>query len=104
MSTFDKQNVISFDSLKKRRDLKDKEQKFKAYLATLKQEQLQHEANYLLNKMNGSDLNEEFLLKSALLMDELAKRVSVDSMSDTISDFAKDIRDKIGDKEEELLQ
>ena len=39
----------------------------------------------------SDDVSEEYLLKSALLMDELAKRVSADNMSHTINKFAENI-------------
>jgi len=94
-------NVVEFGTLKKKQELKQKEASFKAYLSSLKQDQLQLEANYLLNKMTD-DLDDEFLLKSALLMDELAKRVSAESMSNTINQFASDIREKID--QSDLLQ
>ena len=90
-----KSKVISFVERKKLRDLKTKEKQFKAYLSSLKQDQLQTEANYIINKINEENLSDEFLLKSALLMDELATRVNVSNMSHTISKFSKNLRSKM---------
>ena len=84
-------NVIDLGQAKAKLELKQKEEQFKNYLSSLSQEQLQYEANYLLNKANNG-LNEETLMKSALLMDELAKRVSADKISDTISSYAEQLR------------
>lgn len=91
-------NIVELEARRKEVELKKKESQFKVYLSSLKQDQLQTEANYLLNKVSNTDtadLNEEYLLKSALLMDELAKRVSADKMSHTINKFADNIREKM---------
>jgi hypothetical protein len=88
-------NIFSIEKHKKLRDLKEKEKQFKAYLSSLKQEDLQYEANYIINKINEENLSDEFLLKSSLLMDELAKRVDANKMSNTINKFSSNIRAKI---------
>jgi hypothetical protein len=96
-------NVIDLSKAKAKLALKQKEEQFKQYLSSLKQDQLQIEANYILNQSQG--LDEETLMKSALLMEELAKRVSANNMSDTISGFAKDLREKADSTEgEDKLQ
>lgn len=102
MNTVDA-NVIDLGQAREKLALKQKEEQFKNYLSSLKQEQLQYEANYLMNKA-GSDLDEETLLKSALLMEELAKRVSANSMSDTITSYAEELRKKTDNKDDETLQ
>lgn len=94
-------NIVSIVERKKLKDLKVKEKQFKSYLSSLKQDQLQIEANYIINKINEENLTDEFLLKGALLMDELATRVSVSKMSHTITKFSKNIRSKM--KNELLL-
>lgn len=85
-------NVIDLSQAKVELKLKKKEEQFKKYLSSLKREQLQAEANYILNRSTG--LDEETLMKSAMLMEELAKRVDADKMSNTISGYAKDLRSK----------
>lgn len=102
MNTVDP-NVIDLGQAREKLALKEKEQQFKKYLSSLKQEQLQYEANYLMNKV-GNDLDEETLLKSALLMEELAKRVSANKMSDTITSYAEELRKKSESKDDEILQ
>lgn len=92
-----KNNVIGMESAKSEIEAKRKESTFKNYLSSLKQEELQTEANFIMNSM-GEDLNTEDLKKSALLMEELAKRVSVDSMSSSINKFANSLREKIASK------
>jgi hypothetical protein len=87
--------VISLDNQRRLKKLKEKEMVFKSYLTNLKQEELQYEANYIINKVNEENLSEEFLLKSALLMDELAKRVEATKMANTINKFSANLRDKI---------
>lgn len=87
-------NVVDLESKRKLHALKKTEAGFKTYLASLKQEQLQTEANYLLNQFSD-EYNEEYILKSALLMDELAKRVSANNMSHTINKYAENLRDKL---------
>lgn len=96
-----KNNVIGMESAKTQIELKKSEAKFKNYLSALKQEELQTEANYIMNSM-GQDLDVDSLRKSALLMEELAKRVSVDSMSSSISDFANSLRDQLNEKTKTL--
>ncbi len=88
-------NIISIDQKRRLKKLKEKEQAFKSYLTKLKQEDLQYEANYIINKVNTQDLSEEFLLKSALIMDELAKRVDAKNMSSTINQFSANLRSKM---------
>lgn len=95
-------NIVSMAERKKLRDLKTKEKQFKSYLSSLQQDQLQIEANYIINKINEENLTDEFLLKSALLMDELATRVNVTNMSHTIENFSKNIRSKM--KSDLLIQ
>lgn len=90
-------NVIGMESAKNKLKLKKNEKEFKNYLGSLKQEELQIEANYIMNSM-GQDLDVDALRKSALLMEELAKRVSVDSMSSSISDFATSLRTQLTEK------
>jgi len=96
-----KDNVIGLEKAKNDLANKRADQKFKSYLGSLKQEELQTEANYIMNNM-GSDLDAESLKKSAMLMEELAKRVSVDTMSSSINDFASSLREKIDTKAEKL--
>lgn len=95
MSELDSKKVVSLESLRNKRTVKEKEEQFKTYLRSLKKDQLQSEANFLVEKMEQEKVNDDILLKSALLMDELARRVSFENMSDTISQFATDIREHI---------
>ncbi len=92
-----KNNVIGMESAKSEIEAKRKEITFKNYLSSLKQEELQTEANFIMNSM-GEDVSPEILKKSALLMDELAKRVSVDSMSSSINNFANSLRNQVESK------
>jgi len=88
-------NIISIDQQRRLKKLKEKEQVFKSYISKLKQSDLQFEANYIINKVNDEDLSQEFLLKSALLMEELAKRVDATQMSNTINKFSANLRSKM---------
>ncbi len=93
-------NVVDLQQQRKKAALKKTEHNFKAYLSSLKQEQLQTEANFLLNQFSD-EYSEDYLLKSALLMDELAKRVSATNMSHTINKYAQNLREKL-EKADEL--
>jgi hypothetical protein len=88
-------NVVSLEAKRRLRELKKTERVFKSYLSKLKQEELQYEANYIINRVNDASLSEEFLLKSALIMDELALRVEAQSMSSTISKFSENLKNKM---------
>tara|TARA_Y100000768_G_scaffold388884_1_gene388277 strand:- start:6862 stop:7161 length:300 start_codon:yes stop_codon:yes gene_type:complete len=88
-------NVISLNERRKLKELKETEKEFKGYLKSLKQDQLQFEANYIIEKINEENLSDEFLLKSALLMDELAMRINVENMANTINKFALNLRSKV---------
>lgn len=90
--------IVSLEKQRRLKELKRQEANFKVYLSKLKQEELQYEANYIMNKVNEEDLSEEFLLKSALLMDELAKRMDANKMANTINLFSKNLRDRLNDK------
>ena len=100
-SKFNSKNVVSIQAAREKQHQLKKEENFKLYLKSLKQEQLQYEANYLLNRIDmaiESNQKNEILLKSALLMDEIAQRVSNGSLSASINDFAQDIREKTKDE------
>ena len=88
-------NIVSIDQKRRLKRLKEVESSFKSYLTKLKQEDLQYEANYVINKVNTDDLSEEFLLKSALIMDELGKRVTSSNMANTINQFSSNLRSKM---------
>jgi uncharacterized protein YlxP (DUF503 family) len=88
-------NVVSIEQKRRLKKLKEKESIFKSYLSKLKQDELQFEANYIINRVNEQDLSEEFLLKSALIMDELATRVGATKMANTIDKYSENIRSKI---------
>ena len=88
-------NIYSLEKTRELKSLKETEVSFQSYLNVLKQEELQYEANYIIDKINDDDLSNEFLLKSSLLMDELAKRVQASSMANTISKYSKNLRSKL---------
>lgn len=90
--------IISLDKQRRLKDLKRQEEAIKSYLSKLKQEELQYEANYIMNKVNEEDLSDEFLLRSALLMDELAKRMDANHMANTINVFSKNLKKRLDDK------
>jgi len=91
-------NVVSIEQKRRLKKLKEKESTFKSYLSKLKQEELQYEANYIMNKVNEDELSEEFLLRGALLMDELAKRMDANKMANTINLFSQNLRKRLDDK------
>lgn len=90
-----KAQVFSIKSHREKKEQDLKEQSFKCYLNSLKQDQLQHEAIYLMNKFQNEHMTNETLRMSAMLMEELAKRVDVISMKESIKNFAFNIRNKI---------
>ena len=90
--------VVSLDKQRRLKELKHKEEMIKGYLSKLKQEELQYEANYIMNKVNEDELSEEFLLRGALLMDELAKRMDANKMANTINLFSQNLRKRLDDK------
>ena len=69
---------------------------YKLYLSP---EFVETEADFLLNQFSD-EYNEEYLLKSALLMDELAERVSATNMSHTINKYAENLREKLDNSDE----
>ena len=91
-------NIISLDQQRRLKSLKEQEGTFKKYLAKLQHEELQYEANHIINKVNEENLSDEFLLKSALLMEELANRVEATKMSNTINKFSLNIRERLNNK------
>ncbi len=90
--------IISLDKQRRLKELKRQEESIKSYLSKLKQEELQYEANYIMNKVNEDELSEEFLLRGALLMDELAKRMDANKMANTINLFSQNLRKRLDDK------
>ena len=96
--------VVSLDELRARKEIQEKESTFKKYLTGLKTSELQYEANYIINRVKDEDQTEDFYLKGALLMDELAGRINEVSMSQTIEKFAKELKSKLKDKADYILQ
>ncbi len=95
------ENIVSLEKTRELRSLKQTETKFMSYLNVLKQEELQYEANHIIDKITMRTSLMKFLLKSSLLMDELAKRVQASSMANTINNYSKNLRVKL---DQRLLQ
>ncbi len=87
--------VVSLAEKREEIYFKRKESEFKSYLGKLKIGELRHEANYIIERMKEENLDDEFLLKGAMLMEELANRVNEKSMSDQISTFAYNLKSKV---------
>ncbi len=87
--------IFSFNEFRDKKFLKEEEKQFKKYLGSLKQEELQYEADYILEHMDNPSVSEDFLLKSALLMEELAQRVNSSQLSDRITKYSSQIREKM---------
>ena len=86
--------VLDLGAAKAQKTKRKREEAFKKYLSALKREELQYEANYLLNSVNG--LTEPSLLKrSALLMEELASRVDAEDLSLKIRGYAENLRERL---------
>tara|TARA_B100001971_G_scaffold215192_1_gene259868 strand:+ start:122386 stop:122715 length:330 start_codon:yes stop_codon:yes gene_type:complete len=96
--------VVSLDELRTRKAIQEKEATFKKYLTSLKTSELQYEANYIINRVKEEDQSEDFYLKGALLMDELAGRINETGMASTIKSFAKQLKEKLEQKTEYILQ
>lgn len=77
---------------------RQKEDEFKSYLSNLKLEELRVEANFIIDRMGEENLEDEFLMKGAMLMEELAKRIQGDKMSEQVSKFAKTLKEKVNSK------
>lgn len=99
MSKYAKQDVVSLEDARKLRQFKSKETGFKAYLKTLKEGQLQHEINYLLDQIDHSENKQEYILKCAMLLDELATRVDNKHMTLSINQFAQEVRSKLDQRD-----
>lgn len=89
--------VVSLAEKREEIYFKRKEGEFKSYLGKLKIGELRHEANYIIERMKDENLDDEFLLKGAMLMEELANRVNEQSMSEQISTFADNLKSKVDD-------
>lgn len=89
-----REKVVSLEEKRAELSFKQKEKEFKTYLSNLKLNELRHEANFIIDRMGEEDLEDEFLLKGAMLMEELAKRIEGDKMSEQVSIFAKTLKDK----------
>lgn len=82
-------NVFDFEAIKRKKELNTIEKNFKNYLSSLKSDQLEHEANYFMNK---GEFSKEDTLKSALLMDELAKRMSSNRLKERVQVFSYNLK------------
>lgn len=90
--------VVSLAERRADLHFKQKEGEFKTYLSNLKLDELRHEANFIIERMGSGELENEFLLKGSMLMEELAKRIEGDKMSIQISQFAKSLKDRVEPK------
>lgn len=86
--------VVSLNEFKQKKSLLQEEKEFQTYLKTLRQDQLQIEANYLIKTLDEKGATDKSLHQIALLMEELATRVDGDKMSSDINEFAANIRNK----------
>lgn len=91
--------VISIEDLRKKKEIESKQKHFKLYLSKLKTNELQYEANFIINRIKDEDQGIDFYLKGALLMDELALRIEQEGMATTIRNFSKKLKDKLREKE-----
>lgn len=96
--------VVSLEELRAKKAVKEREETFKKYLTSLKTSELQHEANYIIDKVKDENQNDDFYFKGALLMDELAGRINEAGMSSTIQSFAAQLKEKLKQKTEIVLQ
>lgn len=96
--------VVSLDQLRERKAIQEKEATFKKYLTSLKTSELQHEANFIIDRVKSEDQNDDFYFKGALLMDELAGRINEAGMSSTIKSFAVQLKEKLKERTEIVLQ
>lgn len=87
--------VVSLDEKRAEFTFKKKQGEFKEYLASLQLDELRHEANFIIDRMGEENLENEFLLKGAMLMEELASRIEGDRMSERISLFAESLKRKM---------
>ena len=95
MSTHKPENVISIEKLRKDKDRRMEQSQFQGYLKSLPQDQLQFEADFLINQIENEGATEKLLTRVALLMEELATRVNGERMSSVINEFAGNIRNKL---------
>jgi hypothetical protein len=95
--------VVSLEKLRIEKAFREKESTFKKYLTSLKTSELQHEANYIINRVKDEDQTEDFYLKGALLMDELATRIDELGLSSTIKSFSEKLKAKLKEKTEAPL-
>jgi uncharacterized membrane protein YheB (UPF0754 family) len=95
--------VVSLEKLRAEKAFREKENTFKKYLTSLKTSELQHEANYIINRVQDEDQSEDFYLKGALLMDELASRINELGLSSTIKQFSEKLKTKLKEKSEVTL-
>lgn len=91
-------NVVSLADLKHRRARREREESFRNYLGSLNDDQLHIEATHYMQTIQNDTMDDEDLRRIALLMDELAARVEVDSMTKSIQDFANNIRFQLDDE------
>ena len=96
--------LVSLDELRAQKALKERENAFKMYLTSLKTSELQHEANYIIDKVKNENQNDDFYFKGALLMDELAGRINEAGMSTTIKSFAAQLKEKLKERTDIVLQ
>lgn len=91
--------VISLEKKRKEIEFKKKEELLKDYLKNLKTNELQYEANDIINKLNNEPLSDDCVFKGAVLMEEFAKRIDMKQMSDQVNGYAVGLKSKL-----ELLQ
>lgn len=90
--------VVSIAQKRAEFQFRQKENEFKNYLSKLKLNELRHEANYIIERAGEEDLGDEFLLKGALLMEELARRIEGDKMAGQVAQFADTLKEKANGK------
>lgn len=104
MSTEKPKKVVSIEQLRKDKQRRQEHAEFRGYLKSLPQDRLQYEAEFLIGQIESEGVCDKHLTRVALLMEELASRVSGEKMTSMINEFASSIRNKLNiEVQSELL-
>jgi hypothetical protein len=91
--------VISLEKKREELEFKKKELNLKKYLESLKTNELQYEANDIIDQLNNGPVNNDDIFKGAVLMEEFAKRIDTKQMSEQVTSYANGLKTRL-----ELLQ
>lgn len=88
----DKNNVVSLAQVRAKAELDKKRKTYQRYLKSIKDDQIQHEVDYLLR--GSHQVGDDLMMKSQLILEEISSRTSGE-VKNEVSQMSSQLKAKI---------